>query len=506
MKRILYAVAVLCVAALPAAAGSDQQTQQMPEKMSEKTRGCISCHRRYTPGIVADWLASRHARTTVADALKQEPLARRVSTGTAPDGMADVVVGCYECHSLNGGKHADNFNHFGNTKINVIVTPADCASCHPEEREQYGRSKKAHAYGNLMANPVYHRLADIITGVKDYKDGKLVTAEPTLTTRMETCLGCHGTKIEVRGIKDVEPAGFQITAKVPDIVGWPNQGVGRINPDGSMGSCTTCHARHSFSIKMARDPHTCAQCHLEPDVPAYEVYEEGKHGNIWATFKTDWNFTNVPWVPGRDFRAPVCATCHNSLMTTADGEVIARRTHDFGSRLWVRLFGLPYSHPQPKHGDTTVIKSKDGLPLPTALTGEPATDGTLIDVAEQARRQKDMKGICSMCHSTAWVNGHFAKMDATVKETDAMTLTSTKMLLDAWGKGIADNGGLKDPALLFDEAIEQQWAEHWLFYSNAIRYSSAMTGAPDMAAFKLGWWRYLRNLSDMQDRMKFHKK
>ncbi|MFO0794711.1 MAG: hypothetical protein U0586_11700 [Candidatus Brocadiaceae bacterium] len=39
---------------------------------------------------------------------------------------------------------------------------------------------------------------------------------------------------------------------VPDLSGWPNQGVGRINPDGSSGACTSCHPRHSFSIEIAR--------------------------------------------------------------------------------------------------------------------------------------------------------------------------------------------------------------------------------------------------------------
>ena len=28
---------------------------------------------------------------------------------------------------------------------------------------------------------------------------------------------------------------------------WPNTGIGRINPDGSEGSCAACHARHTFS-------------------------------------------------------------------------------------------------------------------------------------------------------------------------------------------------------------------------------------------------------------------
>ena len=70
---------------------------------------------------------------------------------------------------------------------------------------------------------------------------------------------------------------------VPDLANWPNQGVGRINPDGSLGACTSCHPRHSFSIEVARKPYTCSQCHLEPYVPAFEVYKESKHGNIFLS-------------------------------------------------------------------------------------------------------------------------------------------------------------------------------------------------------------------------------
>ena len=95
-----------------------------------------------------------------------------------------------------------------------------------------------------------------------------------------------------------------------------------------------------------------------------------------------WDFNAVPWVVGKDFKAPTCSTCHNSLVVSPQGDIIVERSHDFGARLWVRLFGLIYAHPQPKSGNTTIIKNKDGLPLPTAFSGEPATD-YLIDKAEQ---------------------------------------------------------------------------------------------------------------------------
>jgi hypothetical protein len=109
--------------------------------------------------------------------------------------------------------------------------------------------------------------------------------------------------------------------------------------------------------------------------------------------------------------------------------------HDFGSRPWVSLFGLIYrwgsrrplpretrrslpfnarfarrrfhhpwkyvtgtrrqpvgiySYPQPKDGRTYLVKNKDGLPLPTAFTGEPAS-AFLIDAKEQEKRMARMR-------------------------------------------------------------------------------------------------------------------
>ena len=91
--------------------------------------------------------------------------------------------------------------------------------------------------------------------------------------------------------------------------------MGRINPDGSKGACTACHTRHGFSIEMARKPYTCSQCHKGPDVPAYAVYMVSKHGNIYDSLESKSDFSAVPWVPGKHFTAPTCATCHVSLLT-----------------------------------------------------------------------------------------------------------------------------------------------------------------------------------------------
>ncbi len=458
-------------------------------KLSPQTQACIGCHNMFTPGIVEDWRSSRHSRTVPSEAMKKPLLQRRISAESVPGEVSGYVVGCFECHSRNPQNHKDNFEHMG-FRINVVVSPGDCNTCHPLEVGQYAPSKKANAVKNLLSNPVYHTLVDASTGVQKLENRKLISAKPSESTLHETCLGCHGTTVEFKGMKKVLTKMGEIS--VPDLTNWPNQGVGRENPDGTQGACTACHPRHAFSIEVARKPYTCGQCHHEPDVPAWNVYEESKHGNIFHSKNHEWDFDPVPWVVGKDFKTPTCSVCHNSLIAKPDGEVVAERSHDFGSRLWVRLFGLIYSHAQPKSGDTSIIRNKDGLPLPTTFTGEPAS-GYLIDTAEQEKRLDRIKSICFACHTTDWTNGHFRKLAATIRETDEMVRTSTILMTEAWDKGVADK---TNP---FDEPIEKMWVRQWLFYANTIRYSSAMTGAPDYTSFKLGWWELSDNLRQMKD-------
>jgi hypothetical protein len=421
--------------------------------------------------------------------MKKPALERRITADNVAEDLAGYAVGCYECHSRNPEKHRDNFEHMG-FKINVVVSPDDCKTCHPVEVKQFSGSKKSNAIKNLMANAVYHTLVNNVTGVKKIVNGEIITESPSEQTLHESCLGCHGTKIEVKGLKQLTVAFGEIT--VPDLTNWPNQGVGRENPDGSFGACTACHPRHAFSIEVARKPYTCAQCHEEPDVPAWDVYAESKHGNIFFAKNHEWNMNAVPWIVGKDFKAPTCSVCHNSLIVSPSGTVLAERTHDFGSRLWLRLFGLIYSHPQPLSGDTTIIKNKDGLPLPTTFSGLPASE-FLIGKAEQEKRLHSMKSVCNGCHNMDWINGHFTKLANTVLETNAMTQTATNLMIEAWNKG------LEDKSNPFDEPIEQRWVKQWLFFANSVRYASAMTGAPDYAAFKNGWWEMTNNITEMKE-------
>jgi len=493
MKNIWLGMLVLLALAGTATAKSGS--------ISEDTETCLECHATLHPGIVQDWLHSRHAKTTPAEGLKKGKLERRISVSQVPKEIATVAVGCAECHTLNSGKHKDSFMHNG-YNVHTVVTPNDCAACHAVEVEQYGKNVMSHARSNLVKNPVYVSLMNEVNGTHAFEGTgtRMTVSLPNEKTSADSCLFCHGTKIEVTGVRTVESDMGDM--EIPKLSGWPNQGVGRLNPDGSMGSCSACHTRHRYSIEMARKPHTCSECHKGPDVPAYPVYMVSKMGNVYSTHKKDWDFQAVPWKVGKDFTAPTCATCHVSLLVGEDKNVIAERTHQMNNRLPWRLFGIVYAHAHPKSPDTTIIRNKSGLPLATDLTGEPAAS-YLIDASEQKKRRQTMSAICLSCHGSGWVEGHFARLENTIKTTNEMTLTATNILLTAWEKGAAK--GLSQNDSIFNETLEKKWTEQWLFFANSTRLASAMAGA-DYGVFANGRWYLSRNTHEMLEWLHFKLK
>ncbi len=462
--------------------------------VSDETAECLDCHAGIHPGIVHDWRNSRHAAATPGEAMKIEGNARKITSPDIPENLRGKAVGCAECHTLRADRHADAFEHNG-YRIHVVVSPQDCATCHVEEANQYTENIMSRAHGNLADNPVYQKLQVSIIGRTAWEKERIEYSPADPLTKSDACYYCHGTKLEVAGTvtRDTESAG---ELEFPVIKGWPNQGVGRVNLDGSLGSCTACHTRHAFSIEMARSPYTCKECHVGPDVPAFRVYEASKHGNIYSADNKAWNFKNVPWTVGKDFTAPTCAACHISLVVDTEDMVIAGRSHRMNDRLPWRIYGLIYAHPHPQSADTTKIRNADNLPLPSDFKGNFATQ-YLIGQSEMQTRKDAMQRLCLSCHSQSWVDGHWAQFENTITETNAETLTATRIIQDIWKKGYAE--GLDRGANPFDEAIEKKWHIGWLFYANSIRFSSAMAGGGDYGVFAGGRYQMSLSIAELQD-------
>jgi hypothetical protein len=469
-------------------------------KSSEATQACIECHRIIHPGIVADWQRSRHALITPKAAAAVGGLGRKVSSESVPGDLQDTTVGCAECHTLRPKEHADTFDHNGHD-IHIVVSPGDCRTCHAQEAEQYSRNIMAHAYKNLAGNKLYNDLENTILGGIQRKDGKIAIQTANAATQAETCYYCHGTKLKITGqeTRNTELAG---ALEFPKIDGWPNQGVGRVNLDGTSGSCAACHTRHQFSIETARKPYTCKECHIGPDVPVFKVYEASKHGNIFSTHSKDWEFQAVPWTIGKDFTAPTCAACHASLVVNTEGEIVAQRTHQMNDRLPWRMFGLIYAHPHPVEPDTTVIRNKNGQPLPTDVDGGFASKH-LIGKEEMDKRRRVLQAVCLNCHGSSWVDGQWARFENTIRETNTKTRTATRIMQEAWAAGLAR--GFEQKSSPFDEAIERRWADSWLIYANTVRFSSAMGCGGDYGVFADGRYELNKAIMDLHDWLEFRK-
>lgn len=463
--------------------------------LSQETEACLGCHATVLPGVYGDWLRSAHSRMSPMEGLQRPKEQRRVSATEFPVNLELVRVGCAECHISRDRDRPDSFDHNG-FRIHTVVSPRDCAVCHPLEAQQFQGNIMSRAHGNLMGNPLFSKLVGNAAGLYSISGASMNPSEPDWLTLEDSCLSCHGTRVEFQGLVPRDTVMGEM--ELPAFKGWPNQGVGRINPDGSKGSCSACHTRHAFSIAVARKPHTCSQCHKGPDVPAYAVYQVSKHGNIYSSNSADWDFKAVPWRVGKDLQAPTCAACHVSMLADPEGQVLVERTHKMNDRLPWRLFGLIYAHRHPKDPDTTVIRNNSGLPLPTELTGE-SVSGFLIDDEEFTARIHKMERVCSQCHHASWVHGHFRRLHQTIATTNSLTLAATQLLLDAWKLGLASR---ENP---FDEPIERRWVEQWLFFANSTRFASAMAGA-DYGVFSNGRWNLSRNLLDMWEWLRDRRK
>ena len=151
--------------------------------------------------------------------------------------------------------------------------------------------------------------------------------------------------------------------------------MGNVYPDDSTGNCGACHTRHKFSLAEARKPFACASCHLGPDHPDIEIFENSKHGHIDNTQgdEWDWDTASGAWEPG-DNRGPTCATCHMSGI----GDLLT--THNISERLywngWAKRFEMRSS-----------------------------TDPMSPLLGNGPEGRKKMKQVCNSCHGTLHTDG-----------------------------------------------------------------------------------------------------
>jgi hypothetical protein len=341
-------------------------------------------------------------------------------------------VGCYECHGADKGD-PDAFDHNGHM-ISIIVSPKDCAQCHEKEATEFDESH--HAKAGQILGSLDNFLADIVEGDWDFYGGSALT--------VSGCKQCHGAVVEVNDDGSLKATG------------WPNTGMGRLNPDGSVGACSACHQRHAFSAEQARRPENCGKCHLGPDHPQKEIYEESKHGIAYRAHEDDLNLESSKWVLGEDYTAaPTCATCHMSAVRTSDGELVPV-THDVGLR-------ISWNNRPPVSVRPEVSDKKLGLEK-------------MAKVGWQERRD-NMTKVCNVCHTPNYTNNFYEQYDGVINLYNKKFANPGLKIM----KTIYENNLIT--AMKFDDDVEWTWWEIWHHESRRARHGVSMM-APDYTHWK----------------------
>lgn len=423
--------------------------------VSANSKSCVDCHLKTSPGIVDHWTGSTHAAKG---------------------------VGCVECHKADD-QDPDVFTHYGE-KIATVVSPKDCGRCHVPEFKEFSISHHAKG-GNILAS-LDNMLAETVEGSRvpfnphSPTPGHKVDQVNGMASVEVGCRQCHGSKVAIestdggaltvddfRPDANGKPTNRDAIAKIKrDQTGrpvltpasWPNTGIGRLNLDGSLGSCSACHSRHDFSPRRARQPENCAKCHLGPDHPQKEIYEESKHGVAFRDLMLKMNLDSKKWVLGEDYsQAPTCATCHMSANTRNGRKV----THNAGERIsWTNRPPVSLALDTDEHGE--VVKETD-----------PEKRQSLVVEGWQVKRDR-MKQVCTHCHTDNYVNSFY-------KQYDDFVVNYNEKFAKPGQKIIA---ALRENKLLtlveFDEPIEWTWFYLWHHEGRRARHGASMM-APDYA-------------------------
>jgi hypothetical protein len=297
------------------------------------------------------------------------------------------------------------------------------------------------------------------------------------------CQQCHGSKIALQStdgktitVDDLRPDPQTGKPTNPDAVArilkddtgkpvfhpstWPNTGIGRLNLDGSLGSCSACHSRHDFSPRRARQPENCGKCHLGPDHPQKEIYEESKHGVAYRDLREHMNLNAHTWILGKDYtQAPTCATCHMSGHANNGGKI----THDPGERIsWTNR--PPVSLVMDTDVNHKVITETD-----------PAKRAAETHDTAEAKRSR-MMNVCLNCHTKGYVTAFYKQYD------DFVILYNEKFAKPAGQimKVLYDQKLLTPKPKEFDEEIEWTYYLLWHHEGRRARHGASMM-APDYA-------------------------
>jgi len=373
---IVGGLILISMAVSESAAGGTAETERV-NVLANSSNECVVCHERTTPGIVEQYGHSS---------------------------MAAAEVACEDCHVVPAG-YPGSVEHEGTFVLNQPTT-AMCEECHQTEVAQYSQSRHGLpsyvAYagtGELTTEQLalYEAIPEGSYAPDKMRNALFALEGPEITEF--ACVECHK--------------------------------IGRPAADGSIGECQQCHLRHEFSLEQVRKPETCNHCHIGPDHPQYEIYQESPHGIAYATGGHNWNWEAEPGtLDVTDFPAPTCAICHMS------GFGGAATTHDVGERLTWYLFS-PISERRPAYQDNMVR----------------------------------MQSVCRECHNQNFIDTLYTNADAGTEKINDWVVES-----DAIIAPLKENDLLT--AAPFDEPIDFTHFELWHHWGRTAKFGMWMQG-PD---------------------------
>jgi nitrate/TMAO reductase-like tetraheme cytochrome c subunit/cytochrome c553 len=363
-----------------------------------------------------------------------------------------VQVGCADCHlpvqhavaaiSGSGSACADQ-------RVRRAVSPRNCDACHPEQFKQFSDGKHAAAWVALTAMPTTAQQPHaIIEGEKG-------------------CGGCH-----------------------------------RIGRDE--GKCDSCHTRHLFSAAEARRPEACMTCHMGFDHPQWEMYSTSKHGSIYLTqgSRWDWNVKLADWFSNpakaslQRARAPVCSTCHmpkgDHAVRTAWGFLALRLPEKDPEWLTYRQKILV----------ALGVLTPDGQPTARLDVVKVGKLARLSAQEWQAERNR-MISVCADCHARSYAQQNLDAADSIIKESDRLMADAIDVVEGLYKDGILERPQDRPPVpdlLRFYEVkypIEEKL--YVMFLEHRMRsFQGAFHMNPDYQHW-YGWAEMKRDLYEIRE-------
>jgi hydroxylamine dehydrogenase len=349
------------------------ETDQPGAAFVRATGKCAECHTQQQYSVVHEYELSVHAQKG---------------------------VNCLDCHQP--ADRQEKVDHHGFV-IGKSLTAANCRSCHEPVYQQFLRSRHAApswaaVYGDKDLSPEQVAFSEQFhPGAAKRAANALVALEGGAAVA-GGCVSCHS--------------------------------VGRPNRDGTIGTCTACHTRHTASVEVARLPTTCGQCHMGPDHSQLEIYEESKHGVLFQAQAKLLNLAAEPRkLTTRDMFVPTCATCH---MSGLNGLNV---THDPSERLSYNLFA----------------EITDKRP-------------------QYARAQAAMKDMCRNCHSQTVIDRVYDQAEKVVESTNDKVKAARSII-----EGLRKDGVLS--AKPFQTPIDFAYFDLWHYYGRTSKHGAFMGGA-----------------------------